>query len=375
MNMADILEYIALGNGVLLASCLIVWLFEITLRKTRFRHAYRLRLNLVITALCTVALPFILAPITGAISSTLATNANDFVASQYLKGNISLSATQVADVLSAKNGLIDNLISATSVFSILVIAIFAFAACMRTAYIGMNIIRVFSLVKNAKQMIKVGRIFVWSSSDTDTPFSTRGFFRYHIVFPASMVNDRRAISIALGHEAQHIRQHDVDLEILLSLISPLFVLNPAFWYISDRIRRFREYSCDAAFLSKARCETKEYCFLLLDIASKAARNKTTALAGSVPFWGSEGFFKRSTKSALRQRVIALTSDNDILQTGAARYLNVIPASLLLASIVTMIAFVAKPTDWSHDRLMLSTVVNLERLERINGGGFGVRPLR
>jgi hypothetical protein len=35
--------------------------------------------------------------------------------------------------------------------------------------------------------------------------------------------------------------------------------------------------------------------------------------------------------------------------------------------LTMLAAVAiqSPDDWSHDRLMLSTVVNLERLDEIN----------
>jgi len=363
--MNGVLEYIALGNVVLFASFVMVWLFELALKQTRFRHAYKLRLNLAAAALCTAALPLLLTPITDIVSAALSTNANDFIVSQYLKGNISLSATQVAEALSVKNSFIQNLVSATSLLSILAIIAFVFASLLRAAYIAVNIVRVFLLVQRAEQLSKTGRISVWASRDIQTPFSTRGLFNYHIVFPTSMTADKQAIRIALGHEAQHIRQRDVDWEILLSLVSPLFVLNPAFWLLSDRIQRFREYSCDIAFLNKGQCEPKDYCNLLLDIALNATRNKTTALAGSVPFWGREGFFKRSSKSALRQRVLALTSNTDVLQTGAARHLNLLPASLLIALMVVMVGFVAKPDDWSHDRLMLSTVVNLERLDRIN----------
>ena len=38
---------------------------------------------------------------------------------------------------------------------------------------------------------------------------------------------------------------------------------------------------------------------------------------------------------------------------------------LLALTLTVAVAIQKPGDWSQDRLMLSTIVNLERLEAIN----------
>ena len=373
--MDGVLEYIVLGNAVLLASFLLLLIFEFILKRTRFRRAYKLRLNLAVTALCAAALPFILTPFNSLLSSTLAFNATDFMVSQYLKGNLSLTASQVADVLSAKDKLITNFVSATTTISILILAIFACAALLRAAYIAFNVLKIYRLIKQAQPVHKVGKVAVWASSMVDVPFSTRGLSNYHIVLPASMLPRQRAVRIAIGHEAQHIRQRDVDWELLLSLISPLFVLNPAFWYLSDRIRRFREYSCDAALLSQSRFDAREYCLLLLDIATKGATaNRTPALATSVPFWGREGTFNRSNNSALKQRVLALSMANtEALQTDSAKRMNWTPATILLLMMVLMIAFAAKPADWSHDRLMLSTVLNLERLDRING--FGVEPLR
>lgn len=372
--MNGVLEYIVLGNAVLLVSFLLVLTFEFVLKRTRFRRAYKLRLNLAVTALCAAALPFILAPFSGIISSILPVNATDLFVSQYIKGNLSLSASQVAEVLSAKDGLVANFVSATTAISALLLIVFAAAACLRAAYIGLNVLKIYRLIQQAKPVHKFGNVSVRASKTVDVPFSTRGPVHYHIVLPTSMLHNQRATRIALGHEVQHIRQRDVDWEILLSLISPLFVLNPAFWCISDRIRRFREYSCDAALLQQSRFDAKEYCLLLLDMATKGATvNRAPALATSVPFWGREGIFNRSNNSALRQRVLALASDTGVLQTGTARNINWVPATVLLLMMILMIAFAAKPASWSYDRLMLSSVLNLERLDRING--FGVEPLR
>ncbi|MFC6585134.1 hypothetical protein [Sulfitobacter aestuariivivens] len=38
---------------------------------------------------------------------------------------------------------------------------------------------------------------------------------------------------------------------------------------------------------------------------------------------------------------------------------------LLSAIVLMTVAIQSPGDWSHDRLMLSTVVNLDRMDEIN----------
>ena len=371
------LEYIALGNAILLAAFLAVWLFEIGLRLAGYRHAYKLRLNLAIAGLCAAALPLVLAPLGGLLSSITSINATDLIVSQYLKGNIGLSATQLSDVLLAKNVLISDLVSAASITSMAFIAAFLTAALLRAAYIGLSIWRVYRLVTRSAHYRDSRRVSVRISDDIEVPFSTRGLFRYFIVIPRSMMANTRATRMAVGHEAQHIRQRDVDWEILLSLVSPLFAINPAFWFISDRIRRFREYSCDSAFLHFRNFDAKEYCLLLLDIASKARRGRgpkgSTALAASVPFFGREGLFARSSHSALRQRVVALASDAGRFQSGMFRVVNVVPAFLLLGLMALTVEFSAKPADWSQDRLTLSTVVNLERLDRINT--FGVAPLR
>ena len=374
--MDGVLEYIALGNGILLAAFLILWLIELGLKKTKYRNAYRLRLNLAVAALCAAALPIVLAPFGTLIASFLTINATDLLVSQYLKGNLSLTATQVTQMVDVKNGLVPGLVSAATYTSIVAIVVFLIAAVLRSGYIALNIYRIRRIIGGAQLYRSTSRVSILTSDQVEIPFSTRGMFNYVIVLPTSMLADFRATRIALGHEAQHIRQRDVDWEILLSLISPLFVANPAFWFISDRFRKFREYVCDAAFLRNRNFDAKEYCLLLLQIASNASRKSNRgmpAYATSVPFFGRDGFFNRSNKNALRHRVIALSDDGGYSESKLSEFFNFVPAALLLGFVALIIVSASKPADWSHDRIMLSTVINLERLDRING--FGVQPLR
>ena len=290
--MFNFIEAIVVANLMLVVGCLIMWMFELAGRYTPFRHAYRLRLNLAIAAVCATTLPIVLAPLSGALSTLLSVNVDDIFIAQYLKGNVSLSATQVSDVLSVKDNFIDYIVNPGSIVSYCLIGAFVIAAFSRAIYIIINIIRAAKLIESADQMKNTKRISVRISEDTETPFSTRCLFKYYVVLPAAIKSDKKTMNIAMGHEAQHIRQQDVTWEIFVTLLSPLFVLNPAFWVISDRVRRFREYSCDTAYLDKARCKKRDYCMLLLDTAERAARQKEVAMAGSVPFWGREGTFSR-----------------------------------------------------------------------------------
>ena len=374
--MGEVLQYVLLANATLMLAFLCAWLFEKTAIMVNLRTAYRLRLHLAVAALCAAFLPVLLAPVMPLFTSVFSINGTDLIVSQYLKGNINLSATQVSEVLSAKNSALDAIFGGSSMISRLALLAFGIAALLRAAFIAFNILKIRNHITNSTLAHASSRVEVRYSNNTMIPFSTRGFGKYYILIPTSLMDDPRALKIALGHEAQHIRQRDVDWEILLSLVSPLFALNPAFWLLADRIRRFREYTCDAAYLKKGGVAARDYCLLLLDIASRASRDraarKTSAYAASVPFFGQDGIFNRTAKNTLEKRIVALSKGAMFVDTGFARYVNFAPAALLILVVATGVLVSAKPADWSHDRLMLSTVVNLERLDRING--FGVAPL-
>lgn len=369
--MSVLIEHLVIGNLILFFAFIAVFLFEVSFKNTNLRHAYKLRLNLAIAALSASLFPLILAPFSSLISSLLNVNATDVLVSQYLKGNIQISATSFQDILAAKSTILSPIIDNQSLFSKSLIALFLLALVARGTYIAINIMRVRNFVSRSIPFKKTKKVDLVLSTEIEVPFSTRSLFRKYIVLPYSMLGDKSALEIAIEHEAQHIRQYDVDWEIFITLLSPLFCLNPAFWFVTDRIRRFREYNCDASVIRRDRFDAREYCLMLVNIAEMARvskNRKSIALASSVPFFGRDGIFNRSNNSALLKRVQAISVSQNLQQKKMQKLINLLPALCLAVIMVSTVSFFAKPTDWSHDRLMLSTVVNLERLDRINSFG-------
>ncbi|MEM7378652.1 MAG: M56 family metallopeptidase [Pseudomonadota bacterium] len=375
--MNEVLQTIALANLALLASFAAAWLIETALKQTPLRTAYTLRLYLAIAALASTALPLLLSPIKTALTAAIDLNVTDIVVSQYLKGNLGISATHLTDAIDAKNSFIQNITGGSTTLSVALLSAFAVGAVLRAAYIALNWVRVRRIIDTGSRIRRTRRVDVFVSNRIQVPFSTRGLYRYSIVVPSSVMADRQAAAMVLSHEAQHIRQGDVDWEILLSLVSPLFIINPAFYFLAARIRRFREYSCDTNMLSRSHINAKAYCLLLLRVAANASRARRGdapgELATSVPFIGRELIWHRPTQLDLRRRVIAISELSKTRGASRSRLLNLVPAVLLTAVMALTVVVLAKPSDWSHDRIMLSTVVNLERLDRINT--FGVEPLR
>jgi len=375
--MGQIMHYVILGNAALIAAFICAFLLERVAIVFNLRTAYRLRLHLAVAALCTAALPLVLTPIMPMFASSFGTTGTDLIVAQYLKGNINLSAVQISEVLTVKNTFFEGLFGGKSILSKTLLISFVLVGLLRVIYIGINVAKIRKHLADSVVYFRTRRVVVSISSKTIVPYSTRGILKYHIVIPENLISNPRAFRIALGHEAQHIRQGDVDWEILLTLASPLFALNPAFWLVSDRIRRFREYTCDAAYLKKPGIHPRDYCLLLVDFAMRLRQDKLMRCNSthviSVQLCGQDGLFSRGKKSALRKRIIALSQGSSLIDRGYAKYIDLAPAFLLLFLVGSGVLMAAKPADWSHDRLMLSTVANLERLDKING--FEVAPLR
>ncbi|CAN0584149.1 unnamed protein product, partial [Ectocarpus sp. 12 AP-2014] len=114
-----------------------------------------------------------------------------------------------------------------------------------------------------------------------------------------------------------------------------------------------------------RIGVRDYCETLLSVCQQTLR-RDRAFVIAVP------------------KVTLVTADRSALRDGKASFLEHRITSLLDASrlshphlvtfsiglpLIAAILFTAlaiqKPGDWSQDRLMLSTVVNLERLDEIN----------
>lgn len=289
---------------------------------------------------------------------------SDVLISQYLKGNISISAVNFDTLLSARTSTIQALHSGSSLW-VTSIAVFVVMMVLgRMAYIVINAVRIAGSVRNGCCIRSSGRVKIVVSSDVDVPFSTRGLRTFYIVVPQGLMGDAKTMMIAIGHELQHIRQRDITVEVILAIISPLFVLNPGFWVLSQKVRKLREHTCDEAYLKRSHHGARDYAKALLVVAKQAAHSRRFSRIGSlsVPFIGRNLPFSKTTKSALLDRVLAV-ADGEAKKPSKA-----LASGLLLVAAAIMVfgaAAFSPTTGWSHDRIMISSVANLERLSRRN----------
>ena len=180
-----------------------------------------------------------------------------------------------------------------------------------------------------------------------------------------MLSDGTDMKIALQHELQHLRQRDAEWEILLEFLRPLFFWNPAFHGLKRHIEHLRELSCDQQVLAREQIDVRAYCECLLRTCENGLR-KDSFFAAAMPRVAfvqlDRSPIGSNSASFLRHRLISM------IEGGNRRY----PSRLLLAFIVPLLGLVGivsvmlqKPNDWSHERIMFSTVLNLERLAERN----------
>ena len=121
-------------------------------------------------------------------------NATDIVVAQYLKGNIGVSATQLTDVIDAKNSFLQDITGGATTFSVILLSAFLIGALLRAAYIAVNWVRVRRIVGKGSRIRRTRRVDVVVSDRIDIPFSTRGLFRYSIVIPSTLARERRSVA-------------------------------------------------------------------------------------------------------------------------------------------------------------------------------------
>lgn len=329
-----------------------------------YRRSYAARLRLLTATLAGVALLPVAMWAAKSVSFMTPPHLTDYLLAQYLKGNIVVSASNFEGFLSLREtvlaavGLGNNL----WIFALVLTTLTVMAA--RATYIMLSAWRVFGIVRHAHTIKSIGRVRVLVSDTVAVPFSTRGIRNFYVVVPQSIVMDPRTMAISIGHELQHIRQKDVSAEVLVAALSPLFIVNPFFWFLTRRLRTLRELACDFSYLRRSRFGTRRYAQALLAVARQAAQQRKRNKMGSfsVAFVGPKTPFARSTKSSLARRVTALANGET---SGPNRYVS----NGLMVSTVAAMLFGAlslqSTSGWTHDRLMLSSVVNLERLDTYN----------
>lgn len=363
MTIEEIVAGVIWIQSMILLAALIFAAFEAAFLLCGQRRCFLTRRRLGVTACASLAVLPILLPFL--VSSPLATsvNATDAIVAQYLKGNLSVSASEISALISVKTQLVDHIAAGGSYLVIALVATFLTALIGRSIYLAINVARISRSIRAGRVMRQSRRVRVVLSPEITVPYSTRGLWYYYVVLPENLYKDWDAMQMSIGHELQHIRQGDVDAEVILSLLSPLAVLNPGFWFLSGRLRKLGELACDRAYLARRGFDAHGYSIRLLKIAR---RNRNTggqprafgvSLVGrSIPLIGR--------RSMLRDRILEIAHDQ-ANPTRERHFVGIAMSIVLTACVCVGATSLAQPADWSHERIMLSTVANLERLNQLN----------
>ena len=357
-------------NILIIVAYVLWWATRAILNRTgqRNSHALQLRLlNMVFVAI--VLSPFAVLGMSWLQNSGhalgLKLNLSDIVVAYYLNGGIEMQATQFERLVNLRDSFTNNVLNAAGWVAWTVIAAFLFSLAIGVLRLFYSVFCLHRIVSNSYAWRRFGRVNLYLSDRTLVPFSTRGLRNYYLVFPAHMLGERRELKVSLAHELQHLRQADIGWEIALEALKPLFFLNPAFHAWKRQVEHLRELSCDAEILRRGRINVDEYCETLLSVCQQSLR-KDRVFVVAVPkvtlVTADRSNLMNGPRSFLHERIVSVLEQRNFRQS---RWLYGAVLAPLVAAIMLTAVVIQRPADWSQDRLMLSTVVNLERLDEIN----------
>ncbi|MEO1550355.1 MAG: M56 family metallopeptidase [Pseudomonadota bacterium] len=363
-----------LDANIILAVSAAVWVCaSALLARTAVAGAYRAHLRLAkVTLLVTLASPILALAVSygiGALVPHAATTLTDIAVARYLDGGVRLDAVTVETWLNLRQSFILDLVYARSLGAQLLLVGLGAGAALCALWVGLQILRLRQLLASSYLWRRIGRVDLRLSDRVVVPFSTRGLFRRHVVIPSAMVTDGPALRLVLAHEFEHFRRGDLEWEVFAVALRPLFFWNPGYWLWARALERLRELGCDQALVQRRQISPIAYGRCLLDVCARARKTgqAETLVMPKVSFL-SPGKAKRNA-AFLRQRIDAISlqaSDEPVRLSAMIMAFGVMGVVLILSA-----AALQRPSDWSQDRLMLSTIANLERFQ---SSSFGARPV-
>lgn len=369
INASTLLDAYVDVNLLLVFVCVLWFAFSRVLDHFGLSYAVTARLRM----LRMVFLAVLLSPLFAALVATVGragyaqpaqqVNLTDFIVAQYLQGRFQMNASALEELLTLRARIAEAAFS-TAGQAVLVAVMLGAVLCL--AWLGWSVVKLRRVLAEAHRWRRIGRIDLRLSDTVTVPFSTRGLRTRIVVLPSSMLERAADMKIALGHEFQHLRQGDVEWEIALRLIRPFLFWNPAFHIWKHQVEELRELACDRQVLARRRYDVAAYCDCLLRVCHDGLRRRRL-LAVEVPVVALVSTEKRlfggRPAALLRRRMLS------VIEGRAERHPRLALAVLsgpALAVTLTAAVAIQKPGDWSQDRIMLSTIVNLERLQAVNG---------
>ncbi|WP_147111053.1 M56 family metallopeptidase [Tateyamaria sp. syn59] len=333
-------------------------------------HSFATQLQLLNSVFVVIVLsPFVILGFTALQSNgyaqTVNVNLSDMVVAYYLNGGFSMQATEFERLVNLRDTFLNNVINAAGWVAWLVIAAFFVGLAVGVGRLVFSTFCLFRIVSASYAWRQFGRVRLRLSDNTLVPFSTRGVWFYYVVVPSHMLGQSRELSVSLAHEFQHLRQGDIEWEIVLEALKPFFFLNPAFHAWKRQVENLRELSCDAQVLTRGRIDVRAYCDTLLAVCQQTLRRDrmfVVAVPKVTLVTADRSALRDGRMSFLERRILSLLDMRRLRRPRLLYLATLVP----LAAAIMLTAFaIQRPGDWSQDRLMLSTVVNLERLDEIN----------
>ncbi|MEL7133299.1 MAG: M56 family metallopeptidase, partial [Pseudomonadota bacterium] len=335
-----------------------------------FSHSYATQLHL----LNAVFVAIVVSPVLVLLLTTLQSsgyvkavnvNLSDMVVAYYLNGGFSMQATEFEKLVNLRDTFLNNLVNAVGWVAWTVIAAFVVGFVVGTVRLLFSMFCLFRIVSASYAWRRFGRIRLRLSDKTLVPFSTRGLRNYYVVIPSHMLGQPKELGVSLAHEFQHLRQGDIEWEIVLETLKPFFFLNPAYHAWKRQVENLRELSCDTQVLTRGRIDVRAYCDTLLAVCQQTLRRDrmfVVAVPKVTLVTADRSALRDGRMTFLERRILSLL---DMRHLRRPRLLFMATLLPLVAAIMLTAIAIQRPGDWSQDRLMLSTVVNLERLDEIN----------
>ncbi|WP_108859741.1 M56 family metallopeptidase [Ruegeria sp. Alg231-54] len=345
--------------NVVLGLSALIWLaVRVVFARSSMRYGFVAQLrSLKALCICVVLSPVLAMGVSafiGFLWPGRAVALGDLAVAAYLRGDIAMPAAQFETLLNTRERWLDHVLSGSSVLVTCVLIAFALVSTFLTIRVLRDAWAIRKTVRSSFLWRRSSRVDIRLSDRITVPFAVRGLRRRHVVLPSHLLNTPRELRFALAHEFQHIRAMDVEWELGFELMRPLLFWNPAYLVIKHQFDRLRELACDQSVVSRKGIDAKDYTACLLDYCSRSLTMNCPRILHVALVNGTKA------KHVLRLRVIALTEASTASPPLPAVFLGM---TLALATILAISsASVRQTQDWSHDRLMLSTVVNLERLE-------------
>ena len=304
----------------------------------------------------------------GLIGSHAPMNISDFAIAVYLDGGFQMKASEFEKILSLRTEWTADVVSLGSTTSVFIIIFLLGGFAVSLLRTVLSVRRLRRIIVNSYEWRRFKNIHIRFCETTQVPFSTRGLRNHYIIMPLALLERSGDLRMAMTHELQHIRQGDINWEIAMEVLRPLFFWNPAFILWKRIVDQLRELSCDQQVLLRKKINIKDYgeCLLRVCQNSLKYKNGMPVIVPVVAFAQVDKFpFSTNSTIFLKRRVTSLFELPKEPQAPRKLWYLMLP---LMAFIVFLSIIIHNGSDWSQDRIMLSTIVNLERLDVINGFG-------